>query len=419
MTQPPTGDETPPPAPGPALSAPPSRPPAAGWYTGPFPPAGFGARESVAQSAVRAAVVSLVVVFVLGAGLLFVTCGAAVVAGGIAAVAAGGGAGTAATGTMPPTTHVEGNKQSANKVLLIPVRGPILGSPEDQGGGGLFSPLTQATYGYEVKKLLTDAARDERIRAVVLDMNTPGGTIYGSDAIATGVREYRERTGRPVVAFVAGISASGGMWSMAPATRILADRGTLTGSIGVIFGPFPYYNEVVATEGGLIGGGVTTRDGIEYTVITAGRGKDIGSPYRRLTDEERSVLQQNVDRSYADFLRTVATARGITEASIRDRIGALIYDEGTARELGLVDAIANRQQAYAEAARLAGIEGDDWQVVKKQRSQDVFAQLFAGAASRLGLTPSAATVSPEAALCGPAHAALVYYGDVTALCRGR
>ncbi len=98
-------------------------------------------------------------------------------------------------------------------------------------------------------------------------------------------------------------------------------------------GAFSYYDGVTATDGGLLGG-VTTRGGIEYTTISAGRGKDMGSPYRRLTDEERNVLQAGVNDTYDEFVRHIATSRNIAEDVIRDRIGALVYDNTTAPRLG-------------------------------------------------------------------------------------
>lgn len=308
---------------------------------------------------------------------------------------------------------VYGDDGSRNKLLSIPIRGVILGEEPDDAGG-LFGSLG-IVYGYTIKEKLIEAADDSSIDGVILELETPGGTIFGSIAIADGVREYQKRTGKPVLAFVAGISASGGMYAMAPADRILADHGSLLGSIGVTMGAFEYWNGLIATEGGIFGGGVTTSEGIEFQPITAGRGKDIGAPYRRLTDEERRVLQQGVDNAYADFVRHVSEARDIPEATIRDRIGALVYDNKTAEELGLIDGTANREAAYAEAARLAGLEGDDWQVVREESDFGILGGLFGiGGDEKPG-----AAEGESRGICFPPYTILAYHGDPAALCAGR
>src|SRR5581483_6729095 len=128
----------------------------------------------------------------------------------------------------------------------------------------------------------------------------------------------------------------------------------------------------------------------EYTTITAGRGKDMGSPYRRLTDEERTVLQNSVQNSYNDFVRHVAASRNIPEATIRDKIGALIYDNASAEQLGLIDGTRSRRQAYEEAAGLAHLRLTDWQAVRVKRGSGVLSTLL----SRAGFAaPSAADAS--------------------------
>ncbi|MBI2761248.1 MAG: S49 family peptidase [Chloroflexi bacterium] len=384
-----------------------------GWYNGPFPPPGFGpVRESAWRMLLRSAVSSAVVVAGVGIGL-FAMMFVGILALVALFAAVGGGDDTATARTrLGSTDFVEGAPRSKNRLLSIEVNGIILGEKDQQGG--LLSGLTDAAYGYEIKDQLLKAAKEPSIKGVVLELNTPGGTIFGAQAIADGVRAYREQTGKPVVAFVKGLSASGGMWAMAPATRILADHGSVIGSIGVIMGTFAYYDGVTATEGGLLGGGVTTRNGIQYTTISAGRGKDIGSPYRQLTDEERTVLQRAIDNSYDAFVKHIATTRNIPENVIRDRIGALVYDNLTAQQLGLIDGTASRQEAYREAARLAELADNDWQVVRKQSGSGLWSTVF----SRTN-APGPNAAQPRPGACLPRHAVLAYYGEPSALCPAR
>ncbi len=395
---------TPPPPPPKAQSAPPppAPPPGAAWYYGPFPPPGtpkegFGA--SLGKSALRGCVVSIA--FGLGLLAIFgVMIG--IVAALVAAVADSGGDGEA-------RDFVYGDKSSDNEILSIRIEGVILGE-EPEGAGSIFSdPFV--VYGYEIKKQLREAAQDGSIKGVVLEFATPGGTIFGSEAIADGIREYRQATGKPVLAFVAGLSASGGMWSMAPADKILADHGSLIGSIGVRLGTIPYYDGVIATDGGLLGGGVTTKNGITYTSITSGRGKDVGSPYRPLTDEEKRVLQQGTDNSYAEFVAHIAKSRNVSEATIRDRMGALIFDNLQAQDFKLIDGTANREEAYAEIAKLAGINSIDWKVTRKGGDGGTLAGLLS---SEAGIDAFAA--AQRKGICFPSNMVLAYYGDPAALC---
>ena len=352
----------------------------------------------------RTALKSTVAAGCFGIGVVFALFLPLVVLAAIVGVAAGG------DGDSDDHRFIYGDEGNKNKLLSIPVNGVILGEEPDElslfGGTGVV-------YGYSIKEALRDAANDNSIDGVILELQTPGGTIFGSEAIADGVREYREKTGKPVVAFVAGMSASGGMYAMAPADLILADHGSLLGSIGVTMGAFEYWDGLYATEGGLFGGGVTTRDGIEFQAITAGRGKDMGAPYRRLTNEEVRVLQAGVDNAYADFVRHVSESRGITESEIREKIGALVYDNKTAQELKLIDGTANREEAYAEAARLAGLGASNWQVVRDEGGEGLFGGLWG---RFRGEEPA---VQAGTGVCFPPYTVLLYHGDLNALCPGR
>lgn len=310
---------------------------------------------------------------------------------------------------------VYGDEGSPNRLLSIPVQGVILGEEPDELS--IFGDIG-VVYGYEIKEKLAEAALDDDIAGVILEFETPGGTIFGSQAIADGVREYQEATGKPVLAFVAGISASGGMYGMAPATEILADHGSLLGSIGVTMGAFEYWNGLIATEGGLLGGGVTTANGIEFQPITAGRGKDVGAPYRPLTDEERAVLQESVDDIYDDFVALVAETRGIPEGTIREEIGALVYSNDQAEELGLIDGTANRQQAYTRAAELAGLQGRTWEVVRESGDISLFGGLF-GRFSGWLKGDDKPTATGTGGVCFAPFTVLAYYGDPAMLCAGR
>ena len=161
----------------------------------------------------------------------------------------------------------------------------------DSGDG---STLTGGTYGYEIASQL-DALKSEDAAGLLLLVNTPGGSINGSKAMADAIERYQQRTGKKVVVHVQGMSASGGMYAMAGADEIIADYGSLIGSIGVIFGPFEQYKDVKATTGTLFTEGYVTTGGIEYGYLTEGKDKDFGNPFREMRAEERAVLQAGPD----------------------------------------------------------------------------------------------------------------------------
>lgn len=271
----------------------------------------------------------------------------------------------AAAGTAPgENTYDTIYGKGQNQFLSIPIQGIILGSSSEKDNiSTLFNE--GATYGYDVKDQLTAAADDDTIKGVVLEVNSPGGTIFGAHAIADGVKYYKTKTQKPVYAHIEGEGASGAYWSAVSADKIYADYGTETGSIGVIMGPFQYYDGIISQDNGLLGGGVVTQNGIETVTITAGKSKDIGSPYRRLTGQEIESLQKSVDNEYSEFVAYVSGQRHIPEDTIRNSIGAMIYEPKTALQLKLIDQIGSRQEVYTALAE-AGHFPSDYTIVQKK-----------------------------------------------------
>jgi protease IV len=381
-----------------------------GWYSGPVPLTGMVPREGIGRAIGRTIAVVVTAMTTVILGFVAMVVALALLIGGLAS-----GTGTPTTGLA--RSFVAGDAGNANTVLAVPVTGVILG--ENEGGGGLLSALVGATYGYDVKEELERAAEDRSIKGVVLEMDTPGGTIFGSKVIADAVATYRERTGRPVLAYVRGLSASGGVYAMAGADHIVADHGTLVGSIGVIFGPVTRYKDVVAVDG-FLGAGVETTGGIVEEYITAGRSKDLGNPYRDLTDEERRVLQAGVDNNYATFVEHVAAGRSLEPETVRTKLGALVFDEQTALTNGLVDEIGNRDVAYAKAAELAGLSTGNWQVARVDRGGGGLFGL--GVLARLaGLVgrpaPAGTPADATARLCSAGPTMLAWFGPLPSSCR--
>lgn len=309
------------------------------------------------------------------------------------------------------TEYVTGERSAETRLVAVPVIGPILG--EDRGGGGFLTAASGVTYGYSIKERLLELADDDEVDGILLELDTPGGTIYGSKAIADGVAEFQARTGKPVVAYVGGISASGGMYAMAGADEIMADHGTLIGSIGVIFGPFVRYNDITAVDNGILFGGVETSGGVEFEYLTAGRSKDLGSPYRDMTAEEKKILEEGLDNAYDEFVAHVAEGRGLTEAQIKNDLGALIYGEQQAIANGLIDTIGAREDAWARLAELAGAQGSDWRLDRSLPREPTFLDLLTGAS--IDESEPAARVNLPAVCTGTATL-LTYHGEPSQLC---
>lgn len=224
------------------------------------------------------------------------------------------------------------------KIALIDLNGLLINDTQN----GLF------TEGEHAVSLLTEklraAERDGRVKAVVLRINSPGGTVTASHLMHHEVRRFREKTGKPVVAFLMDVAASGGYYVACAADEIIACPTTVTGSIGVIM-------QMVEISGTLSKIGVTT------DAIVSGPRKDSGSPFRKMRPEERESFQKIVDDMYAQFVSVVCAGRPkLTEAQVRELADGRVYYATDALKLGLIDGIGIMEDAVGAARRRAGID---------------------------------------------------------------
>ncbi len=330
------------------------------------------------------------------------------------AIVAGGTEGTD-TAQQRPYSTVYGNDRADYKLLSIPVKGPIEGSQSGDSYSSIFADPAIA-YGYDLKNELIQAANSGEYSGVILEIDSPGGTIYGAKAISDGVAYFKEKTNRPVYASIQGLAASGGFWAAVSADKIIADSGTGIGSIGVIYGPFTYFDKPVAIDGGLLGGGVITQNGIEQTYITAGEGKDAGNPFRRLTAKEQSVIQTSVNDAYEDFVDYVALRRGVSASDIKQTVGAHLYGEKQALNNKLIDEIASREDAYEQLASKAGV-ADSFRIVSSHEIADDFLSLL-GSQLQPGSQKSARNDPDKALACvGEVAIPLAYHGQPANACK--
>jgi protease IV len=205
----------------------------------------------------------------------------------------------------------------------------------------------------EVEGLIVDADRlvreigdhgeDPSIRAVIVRIQSPGGVVGPTQEIYDAILKVRTQ-GKPVVASMGSVAASGGYYLAAAATRIVANPGTLTGSIGVIM-------QLAEIEG------LLRKVGVRYEVIKAGRFKDSASFARPMTPEERAVLQVVLDDMHDQFVTAIAEGRRLSKERVRSLADGRIYSGRMAKELGLVDALGGLDEAVRIAGELGGVPG--------------------------------------------------------------
>jgi protease-4 len=223
--------------------------------------------------------------------------------------------------------------EGPDKVALVRVVGAI-----SQEGGGLLS-WGPAVSSRAVVERLRRALRDPAVKAVLLELNTPGGSVVASAQIHQAVLQLR-RAGKPVVALLTEVAASGGYYVAAGADRIVADPSTLTGSIGVIV-VLPNLEEF------------NRRVGLRTVVFKSGRFKDMGNPARALTAEEAALFQKLVDEAYGRFVDVVAQGRRMDRTRVLRLADGRVYTGAQAYRLGLVDALGSFDDAVSTALQLA------------------------------------------------------------------
>ncbi len=210
---------------------------------------------------------------------------------------------------------------------------------------------------------------NDRVKAILLHINSPGGGVAASQAVYEAVRSARAR--KPVVALLGPVAASGGYYIAAAADTILAYQGTLTGSIGVIAS---YLN----TEE------LFRKVGLGVTVIKSGKFKDVGSSHREMTDDEKLYLGGLLDNVYVQFLKAVSDGRGMPLEEVEELAEGRLYSGEEALALGLVDRIGTYEDAVALAANMGGISGPP-QIIKKRRRRPLAERLLGRAVSNLPL----------------------------------
>ncbi len=217
------------------------------------------------------------------------------------------------------------NQLGGQKVALITVEGVILDSKE-------------------VIEQLEKYRTNQSVKAIVLRINSPGGGVAPSQEIYEEILKIRQSNKIPVVASMGSVAASGGYYIASAADLILANPGTITGSIGVLL-QIPNFS------------GLLQKIGVKSVVVKSGSNKDLGSSTRDMTDAERQILQGMLDDVHNQFIDVVAQSRHIDRQKVVALADGRIFSGREAQSLGLVDQLGNLQDAIERAGTLAGIPG--------------------------------------------------------------
>jgi protease-4 len=232
-----------------------------------------------------------------------------------------------------------GAKQAAAhpRVAIVPAIGPIMSGGGDELLGGM-----EVVDDLALTAALADASRDDSIKAIVLRVDSPGGSALASDNLYEAVRAAARR--KPVVASMGDVAASGGYYLAAAATEVYAAETTLTGSIGVVGG------KIVIAD-------AMAKIGVSAAVIERGRRASITSPFRPFTDDERALVTAQMQEAYDLFVARVAEGRSLPPEAVRAAAEGRVWTGGQALERKLVDRIGTLRDAVERARELSGAKG--------------------------------------------------------------
>ena len=233
-------------------------------------------------------------------------------------------------------------RNSDNKIALVYAQGAIVGGQGDlrEIGGDRFA------------KELAKLRRDKNVKAVVLRVNSPGGSATASEVILRAMQLLRDE--KPVIVSMGNVAASGGYWISTGADRIFAQPNTITGSIGV-FGVLPNIQKL------------SNNNGITWDAVKTGRFADSGTIARPRTEQELAIYQKYVKQIYEIFLDKVAESRNLPQEKVAQVAQGRIWSGEDAKKIGLVDQIGGLDAAIKYAAEKAGL-GNDWEIKEYPRS---------------------------------------------------
>tara|TARA_Y100000310_G_scaffold272474_1_gene287441 strand:- start:8546 stop:9484 length:939 start_codon:yes stop_codon:yes gene_type:complete len=230
----------------------------------------------------------------------------------------------------------------ADKIAVVPITGAIAPSQ------GVFGQ--ENVNPKDIVSQIESIREDQTVKAVILEINSPGGTVVASREIAQAVDSLPQ----PTIAWIREVGASGAYWIAASSDHIVADELSITGSIGVI-GSYLQFEDLFEDYG------------ITYERLVAGNSKDIGSPFKKLSRSERNLLQSKLDIIHDIFVEEVAENRNLTISETRKLADGSFYLGIEAKDLRLIDVLGGKEQAFDIAEDETGLE--DYETVVYEKSK--------------------------------------------------
>ena len=245
-------------------------------------------------------------------------------------------------------------KETTNQIVIIPITGTITTE--------LTSSLMQQkeTSSTAILNYLDLAQRNPNVKGVLLEINSPGGTVVASKEIADKVKQMN----KPVVSYIREIGTSGAYWIASSSNVIVADPLSITGSIGVI-GSYLEFSELLE------------KYGVTYQRLVSGSYKDTGSPFKELTEEEKKILQSKIDLIHLRFVTDVSKNRNLPIEKVKELSTGMFYLGAEAKYYGLIDEVGNEETAINILKEKAGIK--EAKLVRYQQRRtilDIFSQLY-------------------------------------------
>jgi protease-4 len=269
---------------------------------------------------------------------------------GLAAMSGLGTSGAA----LESARHLSG-PLSGPAVAVIDIDGEIVSGPASSLGVSAYASAG------DIIPLIRDAAADPDVKAILLRINSPGGSVVPSDQIYHALKEC----GTPVAVLMGDVAASGAYYISMAAGHIVANPNTLTGSIGVI-SEFPEASELME------------KLGVSVSVIKSGEVKDLGSLYRPMTEDEKRIWQKKINEIYEGFVQIVAEGRNLPAETVRGLADGSVYTGREALALGLIDSLGYEQDAVAAAAALGGITGTPRVILYSPPTVSLLSSLLSG-----------------------------------------
>jgi len=251
------------------------------------------------------------------------------------------------------TVVFSGAEMGNGNIAIISVDGVIIaGNSESFLGPGIASST-------DIVELIDQAADNPQVDAILIEINSPGGSAVASDEIGQAIKKANKTT----VAWIREVGASGGYWVASACDVIVANRMTITGSIGVISSYLEF-------------SGLLDDYNVTYQRLVAGKYKDIGTPFRELTEEETEILQSELDLIHDFFIQEVAQNRDMSEKEIREIADGLFFTGYEAHQMGLVDILGGRDEAVLYIEEKLGIEAELVRYEMEASLFDILAGVF-------------------------------------------